>query len=108
MPGLVSGIRVFYPRNFPQAFAVSVQGAGATSRTRKETDMRVLTLAALLTAAFVLPADARVQPVRGAAHGTATAARGVGHGAVQAGRGVARGTVTAGGGAVRSAACPFS
>jgi hypothetical protein len=55
--------------------------------------MRVLTLAALLIAAFVLPADARVQPVRGAAHGTATAARGVGHGAITAARGVGRGAV---------------
>ena len=70
--------------------------------------MRVLTLAALLTAAFVLPADARVQPVRGAAHGTATAARGVGHGAVQAGRGVARGTVTAGRGIDHGAVCLFT
>ena len=57
--------------------------------------MRVLTLAALLIAAFVLPADARTQPVKGAVHGTTKAAKGVGHGAVQAGRGVGRGTVTA-------------
>jgi len=55
--------------------------------------MRVLTVAALLIAAFILPADAWVQPVRGAVHGTATAARGVGHGAVQAGRGIGRGAV---------------
>jgi hypothetical protein len=83
----------YRPRNFPQDFGVPVQGAAHTFRTRRETDMRVLTLAALLIAAFILPADARVQPVRGAVHGTATAARGVGHGAVQAGRGIGRGAV---------------
>src|SRR5690242_17599546 len=81
------------PRNFPQAFAVSVQGAGVTSRTRRETDMRVLTLAAILIAVFALPADARVHPVKGAVHGTATAASGVARGTVTAARGVGRGAV---------------
>jgi hypothetical protein len=57
--------------------------------------MRALTLAALLTAAFALTAQAATQPVKGAVHGTATAAKGVAYGAGQAGRGVARGTVTA-------------
>jgi hypothetical protein len=56
-------------------------------------DMRVLTLAALLLAAFVLPADARVHPVKGAVHGTATAANGVARGTVTAARGVGRGAV---------------
>ena len=54
--------------------------------------MRVLTLAALLIAAFALPADARVHPVKGAVHGTATAAS-VGRGSVTAARGVGRGAV---------------
>ena len=44
--------------------------------------MRVLTLAALLIAAFALPADARVHPVKDAVHGTATAASDVARGAV--------------------------
>ena len=44
--------------------------------------MRVLTLAAILIAVFALPADARVHPVKGALHGTATAASGVARGAV--------------------------
>jgi hypothetical protein len=55
--------------------------------------MRVLTLAALLITAFALPADARVQPVKGAVHGTATAASGVARGTVAAARGVGRGAV---------------
>src|SRR6185437_2580719 len=70
------------PRNFPQPFAVSVQGEGVSSRTRRETDMRVLTvatLAALFVAGFAIPADA-ARPVKGAVQGTATAAKGVGHG----------------------------
>ena len=82
MPGLVPGIHVFFTPEPSTAFAVSVQGAGATSRTRRETDMRVLTLAALLIAAFALPADARVHPVKGAVHGAATAASDVARGAV--------------------------
>jgi len=89
MPGLVPGIHVFFTPEPSTAFAVSVQGAGATSRTRRETDMRVLTLAALLA----LPADVRVHPVKGAVHGTATAASGVGRGTVTAARGVGRGAV---------------
>jgi hypothetical protein len=55
--------------------------------------MCILLIAALLVSAIALPAQARVHPVRGAAHGTATAARGVGHGAVQAGRGIGHGAV---------------
>jgi hypothetical protein len=50
--------------------------------------MRTSILAALLVAAFTLPAAAAPHPVKGAVHGTATAAKGVGHGAVQAGRGM--------------------
>jgi hypothetical protein len=56
--------------------------------------MRISLLAALLIAAFALPAHAATQPVKGAAQGTATAAKGVAKGAAQAGVGVARGTVT--------------
>jgi hypothetical protein len=40
-----------------------------------------------------LPADARVHPVKGAVHGTATAASGVARGTVTAARGVGRGAV---------------
>jgi hypothetical protein len=54
--------------------------------------MRMLLMAALLLV-IALPAQARVHPVRGAVHGTATAAKGVGHGAVQAGRGIGHGAV---------------
>src|SRR6185312_5137806 len=82
-------------RNFPQPFAVSLRGAGVSYRTRRETDMRVLTvatLAALFVAGFAIPADA-ARPVKGAVQGTATAAKGVGHGAAQAGRGVGHGAV---------------
>ena len=60
---------------------------------RKEAIMRTSLIAVLLIAAIALPAQARVHPVRGAVHGTATAARGVGHGAVQAGRGIGHGVV---------------
>ena len=54
--------------------------------------MRILLIATLLVA-MAWPAQARVHPVRGAVHGTVTAARGVGHGAVQAGRGIGHGAV---------------
>lgn len=57
--------------------------------------MRASVLAALLVACIALPVQARVQPVKGAVHGTSTAAKGVVHGAGQAGRGIAHGTVTA-------------
>jgi hypothetical protein len=55
--------------------------------------MRVLTLAALLVAVFALPADARMHPVKGAVHGTTTAASGVARGTVTAARGIGRGAV---------------
>ena len=55
--------------------------------------IRASLLAALMFVVAVLPAQARVHPVRGAVHGTATAARGVGHGTVTAARGVGRGAV---------------
>jgi hypothetical protein len=55
--------------------------------------MRASILAALLIAAFALPAQARVHPVHGAVHGTATAAKGVVHGTVTAARGIGRGAV---------------
>jgi hypothetical protein len=55
--------------------------------------MRASILAALLIAAFAVPAQARVHPVQGAVHGTATAAKGVVHGTVTAARGIGRGAV---------------
>lgn len=67
--------------------------------------MRIMLLAGLLMAVLTMPALAEVHPVKGAVHGTATAAKGVGKGAVQAGRGVARGTVTAARGIGRGAVC---
>jgi hypothetical protein len=70
--------------------------------------MRASLLAALLVAVIALPAEARVHPVRGAAHGTATAARGIGHGAVQAGRGIGHGAVIAARGIGRGAVCVFT
>ena len=67
--------------------------------------MTRIIMAALLLALTALPAEARVHPVKGAAHGTVTAARGVGHGAVQAGRGIGHGAVTAVRGIGRGARC---
>ena len=84
-------------RNYPQLLAV------ALDNNRKETQMRLSLLAALLIAAMTLPAQARVQPVKGAVQGTATAATGVARGAGQAGVGIVRGTGTA----VRSTARGF-
>ena len=55
--------------------------------------MRATILAALLLAAIALPAQARLHPVQGAVHGTATAAKGVAHGTVTAARSVGRGAV---------------
>jgi hypothetical protein len=55
--------------------------------------MRASFLAALLLAAIVVPAQARVHPVQGAVHGTATAAKGVVHGTVTAARGIGHGAV---------------
>jgi hypothetical protein len=70
--------------------------------------MRVLTLAALLIAAFALSAQAATHPVKGAVQGTATAGKSVVSGAGQAGRGIARGTVTAARGVGRGAVCVFT
>jgi hypothetical protein len=66
---------------------------------------RISILATLLVALVALPAEARVHPVKGAVHGTATAPRGVGHGAVQAGRGIGHGAVMAVRGIGRGARC---
>jgi len=52
--------------------------------------MRIFILAALLIAAFALPAHA-VEPVKSAAKGTATVAKGAAKGTAAAGRGVAQG-----------------
>jgi hypothetical protein len=62
----------------------------------KDNEMRLSLplLAALVIAAFALPAQSATQPVKGAVHGTTTVAKGVAKGAGQAGVGVARGTVT--------------
>jgi hypothetical protein len=70
--------------------------------------MRASILAALLVAAFALPATAATHPVKGAVHGTATAGKSVVSGAGQAGRGIARGTVTAARGVGRGAVCVFT
>ena len=66
--------------------------------------MRFSLFAALMLAAFALPANA-AQPVKGAVQGTATAAAGVAKSTVQAGRGIARGTLTAARGLGRGARC---
>jgi hypothetical protein len=55
--------------------------------------MRASILAALLLAAISFPAQARVHPIQGAVHGTATAAKGIAHGTVTAARGIGRGAV---------------
>ncbi len=55
--------------------------------------MRASLLAALLVAAFVLPAGAAVHPVKGVVHGAATAGKGIAHGTVTAARGIGRGAV---------------
>ena len=57
--------------------------------------MRLSLLAAILIAAMTLPAQARVQPVKGVVQGPATAATGVARGAGQAGVGIVRGAGTA-------------
>ena len=51
---------------------------------------RIFILAALLIAAFALPAHA-VEPVKSAAKGTATVAKGAAKGTATVGRGVANG-----------------
>ena len=61
-------------------------------------------LAALMMAAFVLPAEA-VEPVRGVVKGTAEAATGIARGTAQVGRGVVNGTVTAAKGTGRGLLC---
>jgi hypothetical protein len=55
--------------------------------------MRASILAALLLAAISFPAQARVHPIQGAVHGTATAVKGIAHGTVTAARGIGRGAV---------------
>ena len=55
--------------------------------------MRASILAALLIAAFVLPAGAAVRPVKGVVHGTATAGKGIARGTVTAARGIGHGAV---------------
>ena len=55
--------------------------------------MRASILAALFAAAFILPAQAAVHPVKGAVHGTTVAAKGVARGTVTAARGVGHGAV---------------
>ena len=70
--------------------------------------MRTPILMALLVTAFALPAGAATHPVKGAAHGAATAGKSVVHGAGQAGRGIGHGTVTAARGVGRGAVCVFT
>ena len=53
---------------------------------KKATNMRTPILMAFLVTAFALPAGAATHPVKGAAHGTATAGKSVVQGAGQAGR----------------------
>ncbi|MGH9548909.1 MAG: hypothetical protein ACRD3W_06015 [Terriglobales bacterium] len=55
--------------------------------------MRASLLATLLIAITALPVQASIQPVKGAVHGTATAAKGVAHGTVTAARSVGHGFV---------------
>jgi hypothetical protein len=96
-------------RSVTQELSRMLSGFSRRLRGVKERDMiRASILAALIIGIVALPAQARVHPVKGAAHGTATAARGVGHGAVQAGRGIVRGTVTAVRGVGRGAVCVFT
>ena len=70
--------------------------------------MRASIFAALLIAAFVVPAAAAPRPVQGAVNGTTTATKGVAYGAGQAGKGVARGTVTAARSIGYGAVCVFT
>ena len=55
--------------------------------------MRASILAALLIAAFVLPAEAAVHPVKGVVYGTATAGKGIARGTVTFARGLGHGAV---------------
>ena len=70
----------------------------------KGNEMRLSLLAALLVAAWALPAEA-ARPVKGAVQGTVTAATGVARGAGQAGVGMVRGTSTAVRGTARGLRC---
>lgn len=70
--------------------------------------MRAYILAMIFVATFAFPAGAAVRPVKGAVHGTSTAAKGMVYGAGQAGRGLAHGTVTAARGIGHGAVCLFT
>ena len=69
--------------------------------------MRVTTIAALLIAATILPAQA-VQPVKGAVKGTAAVGTGVVKGTAQAARGVVKGTGAVVRGTGRGLRCIFT
>jgi len=66
--------------------------------------MRIFILAALLIAAFALPAHA-VEPVKSAAKGTATVAKGAAKGTATVAKGAAKGTAAAGRGVAHGARC---
>jgi hypothetical protein len=65
--------------------------------------MRISILAALLIAAFALPAHA-VEPVKSAAKGTATVAKGAAKGTATVAKGAAKGTATVAKGAAKGTA----
>jgi hypothetical protein len=71
---------------------------------RGGTVMRIFMLAALLIAAFSLPAHA-VEPVKSAAKGTATVAKGAAKGTATVAKGAAKGTAAAGRGVAQGARC---
>jgi hypothetical protein len=73
----------------------------------EESAMRAISIAALLLALAIVPAEA-VQPVKGVVKGTTAAATGVASGTVQAGRGVARGGATVARGVGHGLKCVFT
>ena len=77
---------------------------GRTQQTVEGTIMRISILAALLIAAFALPAHA-VEPVKSAAKGTATVAKGAAKGTATVAKGAAKGTAAAGRGVAHGARC---
>jgi hypothetical protein len=74
--------------------------AKAQLTTVEGTIMRISILAALLIAAFAIPAHA-AEPVKSAAEGTATVAKGAAKGTATVAKGAAKGTATVAKGAAK-------
>jgi hypothetical protein len=96
-PGFHVGWCLF-PLRWNRSFPLAVE-PGQNSANVEGTIMRTI-LAALLIAAFALPAHA-VAPLRSAAKGTATVAKGAAKGTATVAKGAAKGTATVAKGAAK-------